>query len=56
MTDTADLLIEARWIVPIEPDCTVLEHHSVVVHKGSGRKMTYGEIAQFAVVPAELPK
>lgn len=30
----ADLIIEARWLVPVEPDNTVLEHHSVVVSQG----------------------
>ncbi|MBI3434377.1 MAG: xanthine dehydrogenase family protein molybdopterin-binding subunit [Proteobacteria bacterium] len=29
---------------------------SVVVHKPSNRRMSYGEIAQFATVPAEMPK
>ena len=29
---------------------------SVVVHKASGRRMSYGEIAAFAKMPAELPK
>ena len=27
----ADLLIEARWVVPVEPDGVVLEHHAVAV-------------------------
>lgn len=27
-----DLLIEARWIVPVEPHATVLEHHAVAVN------------------------
>ena len=26
-----DLLIEARWVVPVEPHATVLEHHAVAV-------------------------
>jgi 5-methylthioadenosine/S-adenosylhomocysteine deaminase len=26
-----DLLIEARWVVPVEPHAVVLEHHAVVV-------------------------
>lgn len=29
-----DLIIEARWIIPIEPANTTLEHHAVVIHKG----------------------
>lgn len=34
MSTLADLLIEARWIIPVEPENTVLEHHSVVVRGG----------------------
>ena len=35
MTPTpVDLLIEARWIIPVEPSDTTLEHHSVAVHNG----------------------
>ncbi|WP_018606366.1 TRZ/ATZ family hydrolase [Uliginosibacterium gangwonense] len=30
----ADLIIEARWLVPVEPDNTVLEHHCVVISQG----------------------
>jgi 5-methylthioadenosine/S-adenosylhomocysteine deaminase len=29
-----DLLITARWIVPVEPDRVVLEDHAVAVHEG----------------------
>lgn len=29
-----DLMIEARWVVPVEPHGTVLEHHAVVVQGG----------------------
>ncbi|MEO7051019.1 MAG: amidohydrolase family protein, partial [Rhodanobacter sp.] len=28
-----DLIIEARWVVPVEPHAVVLEHHAVVVDK-----------------------
>ena len=35
MTPTpVDLLIEARWIIPVEPADTTLEHHAVAVHNG----------------------
>lgn len=34
MTQPVDLLINARWIIPIEPANTVLEHHSVAVRQG----------------------
>jgi len=29
-----DLLIEARWIIPIEPSGITLEHHALAVHAG----------------------
>ena len=29
----ADLSIEARWVVPVEPHGVVLEHHSVLIDK-----------------------
>lgn len=31
---TVELLIEARWLVPVEPDNLVLEHHAVVIDQG----------------------
>ena len=35
MTPTpVDLLIEARWIIPVEPDDTTLEHHALAVERG----------------------
>jgi isoquinoline 1-oxidoreductase beta subunit len=41
-----------RWGV----DATELATEpSVVVHRGSGRRMSYGEIAAFAEVPAKMP-
>lgn len=42
-----------RWKVPVSELTT---GPSVVMHAKSGRKMTYGQIAAFAKVPAELPK
>lgn len=30
-----DLLIEARWIIPVEPDDTVLENHALAIDKGN---------------------
>ena len=29
-----DLLIHARWVIPVEPAGAVLEHHSVAIHAG----------------------
>jgi isoquinoline 1-oxidoreductase beta subunit len=43
----------AKWNVPISELST---EPSVVVHKASNRRMSYGEIASFAKTPAELPK
>jgi 5-methylthioadenosine/S-adenosylhomocysteine deaminase len=34
MTEAVDLLIHARWIIPIEPANTTLEHHTVAVRNG----------------------
>jgi 5-methylthioadenosine/S-adenosylhomocysteine deaminase len=31
---TVDTLIHGRWVAPVEPDNTVHEHHSLVVHEG----------------------
>src|SRR5262249_52309758 len=43
----------ARWSVPVDELTT---EPSVVVHKPSGRRMSYGEIAAFAKAPAAMPK
>ncbi|MDE3142102.1 MAG: TRZ/ATZ family hydrolase, partial [Pseudomonadota bacterium] len=29
-----DLLLSARWVVPVAPRGVVLEHHAVAVHRG----------------------
>ncbi|HJV28298.1 MAG TPA: TRZ/ATZ family hydrolase [Aromatoleum sp.] len=34
MTQSVDLLINARWVIPIEPANVILEHHSVAVRQG----------------------
>jgi 5-methylthioadenosine/S-adenosylhomocysteine deaminase len=31
---TIDTLIHARWVIPVEPDDTVMDHHSVAIHDG----------------------
>jgi len=41
-----------RWNVPASELATEPHH---VVHRASGRKMSYGEIATFAEVPADMP-
>lgn len=45
--------VAAEWKVPVAELSTA---PSVVVHKASGRRVGYGEIVQFATLPAELPK
>jgi len=45
--------VAAKWNVPVSELST---EPSVVVHKASNRRMSYGEIASFAKAPAELPK
>jgi isoquinoline 1-oxidoreductase beta subunit len=45
--------VAAKWNVPVGELST---EPSVVIHKASSRRMTYGEIASFAKAPAELPK
>jgi isoquinoline 1-oxidoreductase beta subunit len=42
-----------KWGVPVEELTT---EPSTVVHAKSGRKLSYGEIAQFAEVPAKAPE
>jgi isoquinoline 1-oxidoreductase beta subunit len=45
--------VAAKWNVPVNELST---EPSVVIHKASNRRMTYGEVASFAKAPAELPK
>ena len=45
--------VAAKWNVPVGELST---EPSFVVHKASGRRIGYGEIAAFAKAPAELPK
>jgi len=44
MTDTAELLIEPRWLLPVAPGNTVLEGHGVAV--GGGRILAVGPAAE----------
>ncbi len=32
--ESIDLLIDARWVIPVNPPKRVLEHHSVAVRDG----------------------
>jgi isoquinoline 1-oxidoreductase beta subunit len=45
--------VAAKWGVP---SAELSTEPSVVVHKASNRRISYGEIAAFAKAPAELPK
>jgi isoquinoline 1-oxidoreductase beta subunit len=45
--------VAAKWNVPVGELST---EPSIVVHKASGRRIGYGEVAAFATVPSELPK
>src|SRR5215472_15027387 len=45
--------VAARWNVPLAELST---EPGAVLHKASGRRIGYGEIASFAKAPAELPK
>jgi isoquinoline 1-oxidoreductase subunit beta len=45
--------VAAEWKVPVEELST---DRSMVIHKKSNRRISYGDVAKFAKVPAELPK
>lgn len=45
--------VARQWNVPVEELST---EPNVVVHAKSNRRISYGEVAKFASVPAELPK
>lgn len=34
MTETVDLILLPRWILPIRPTGLILEHHALVIHQG----------------------
>src|SRR5260370_5737064 len=45
--------VAAKWGVPVRELAT---EPSMVVHRASGRRIGYGDIAAFAQAPAELPR
>ncbi len=45
--------VAASWKVPVEELST---EPSTIVHKKSKRRISYGDVAKFATVPAELPQ
>jgi isoquinoline 1-oxidoreductase subunit beta len=45
--------VAEKWHVPVRELTT---DKSTIIHKKSGRKISYGEVVAFATVPAEAPK
>jgi isoquinoline 1-oxidoreductase beta subunit len=45
--------VAAQWKVPVAELTT---ERSTVIHRKSGRRISYGDVAKFATVPAEPPK
>ncbi|MGB6449276.1 MAG: amidohydrolase family protein [Steroidobacteraceae bacterium] len=43
---SADLLIEARWVLPVAPEAAALAHHAVAI--GEGRILAVGPAAELA--------
>ena len=48
-----DLLIDARWVIPVQPAGSVLEHHSVAVRDGRILAVLPAAEAHAAYAPAE---
>ncbi|MCR6700529.1 MAG: TRZ/ATZ family hydrolase [Dokdonella sp.] len=53
MSEPCDVLIEARWVVPVEPDGVVLDDHAVAVRDGCIVDLAPIESARAAWAPAE---
>ena len=51
-----DLLIEARWIIPVEPADTVLENHAIAVDKGAIVAILQQTEASLRFAPRETRK
>ena len=51
--ETIDLLIDARWVIPVNPPGRVLEHHCVAVRDGRILDVLPAAQAQAAYHPAE---
>ena len=51
--EAIDLLIDARWVIPVNPPGRVLEHHSVAVRDGRILAVLPTAEAQAAYLPAE---
>lgn len=50
---TIDLLLNARWVIPVEPGNTVLEHHGIAVRDGLIVELLPREQATERYLPAE---
>ena len=51
--ETIDLLIDARWVIPVNPAGRVLQHHSVAVRDGRIRAVLPAAEAHAAYDAAE---
>ncbi len=51
--EAIDLLIDARWVIPVNPPGRVLEHHSVAVRDGRILAVLPAAEAQAAYLPAK---
>lgn len=54
MPDSVDLLIEAKWIIPVEPAGIVLENHSVAIDKGRIVAILQQPEEKFRFAPREV--
>jgi len=52
--EPVDTLVCARWVLPVEPDGTVLENHAVAVHAGRIVAVLPIDAARARYAPAEL--
>jgi 5-methylthioadenosine/S-adenosylhomocysteine deaminase len=52
--EPVDTLVCARWVLPVEPDGTVLENHAVAVHAGRIVAVLPVDAARARFAPAEL--
>ena len=41
-----DTILRARWVIPVEPTNTILEHHSVIIDKGCITAIESNDIAE----------
>ncbi len=53
MKEAVDLLIHARWVIPVEPACLVLENHAVAVTGGRISDLLPSELARTRYLAAE---